>query len=239
MLKLSKFSVSYQDKKIVDSIELALNPGEIIVLMGPNGSGKSTLASSVMGHPFYTVHKDSRIEIDTEDITYATPDERARKGLFLAFQNPVSIPGVNITKLLREVGALGDGSIKEKLQELRELSKELHFSDSLLTRSLNDGFSGGEKKKVEMVQAKFLAKKYAFFDEIDTGLDIDALKKIAEMINDLKKRDIGCLVITHYQRLVEFLSVDRVLIMHKGKLVKEGGKDLVQVIEKEGYSVFD
>lgn len=238
MLRLSNFTVSYKNLVIVQKAHITVDRGELVVLMGPNGSGKSTLASAVMGHPFYTVHAGSLLEVDGENITDEEPNVRAQKGIFLAFQNPVSIPGVSVTKLLREAGALKDDKVKSQLARLRTFSKDLHFDESLLSRGLNDGFSGGEKKKIEMIQASVLATKYALFDEIDTGLDIDALKKIAYMINELKKRKVGCVVITHYQRLVEFLDVDRVLIMAKGHIVKEGDKDLVHDIEKFGYIHF-
>lgn len=238
MLKLLNFSVKFQGKTIVRSVNLELKRNEITVLMGPNGSGKSTLASAVMGHPFYTISKESLLELDGEDITAASPDVRANKGLYLAFQNPVAVPGVSLTKLIREASPEALSDTGHFMQDLRYFAKGLSFSEGLLIRGLNDGFSGGEKKKVEMVQARYFAKKYALFDEIDTGLDVDALKKIAKLINELKKKHVGCLIITHYQRLVEFLDADRIVVMSAGRIVDEGGKELIKTIEEKGYAQY-
>ncbi len=235
MLQLKNFEVSYQSKKIVKGVNLKLKRGELLVLMGPNGSGKSTLANALMGHPFYELGTRSKIIIDGKDITSLSADKRFREGLFLAFQNPLSIAGISLTKLFREVDPEMMRNTEGVMSELRRLARELNFSEGLLIRGLNDGFSGGEKKKIEMLQAYRLAKKYALFDEIDTGLDVDALKKIAELINQLKKQRIGCLIITHYQRLTEFLEIDRVIVMSEGKIVAEGGRSLIRKIEKEGY----
>lgn len=236
MLKLQNLSVEFQGKVIVHSISLSLKRGEIVVLMGPNGSGKSTLASAVMGNPFYVIKARSLLELDGEDILHMLPNERAKKGLYLAFQNPVAIPGVSLTKLLREAVPAAVEDTTHFMQDLRYMAKGLSFSEGLLIRGLNDGFSGGEKKKVEMVQARYFAKKYAMFDEIDTGLDMDALKKTAILINELKKKHVGCLVITHYQRLVEYLDVDRIVVMAQGKIVDEGSKKLIKKIEEKGYA---
>lgn len=236
MLELKHVTILFEKKIIVDDFSFSLKPGEIVLLMGPNGSGKSTIASSVMGNPQYTVSAQSKFILDREDITKLPIDERARKGLFLAFQNPVSIPGVSIVKLLRELFASEKGASKHVLPQLKEYAQTFQFKDELLTRGMHEGFSGGEKKKIEMLQAHFLAKKYALFDEIDTGLDIDALKKVAHGINELKKRRVGCLVITHYGRLADFLNIDRVVIIRKGKLVKEGPSSLIHEIEKTGYA---
>ena len=236
MLKLQNISVSFQEKLIVHNVDLVLERGTIVVLMGPNGSGKSTLANAIMGHPSYTLGTHSHIELDGEDIITLLPNERAQKGLFLGFQNPVAVPGVSLTKLLRETGEPKTLDTKHFMQDLRYLAKSFQFSEGLLIRGLNDGFSGGEKKKIEMVQARYLAKKYALFDEVDTGLDVDALKKVAIMMNELKKKNVGCLVITHYPRLIEYLYIDRIVIMSQGKIVDEGGRELVKKIEKKGYA---
>ncbi len=237
MLELNSLRISYQNETIVKGVSLKVRRGETVILMGPNGSGKSTLASALAGNPQYEITAGT-IEIDNEDVTGLAPNERAEKGLFLAFQNPVSVPGVSLTKLLREISPEAEKQPGEFIRKLRQFAKELNFAESLLIRGLNDGFSGGEKKKIEMVQAYFLAKKYVVFDEIDTGLDVDALKKIADLINELKADRKGVLIITHYHRLVEFLDVDKVLVMNGGKIVKEGGKSLVKEIENKGYGHF-
>lgn len=235
MLQLKNFEVLYQGKKIVKGVDLEIKRGELVVLMGPNGSGKSTLASAAMGHPFYQLGENSQIIIDGTDVTHLPPNERFKKGLFLAFQNPVAIAGISLTKLLREVEPKVIKRTSGFMDELRAFSRHLNFSEGLLIRGLNDGFSGGEKKKIEMLQAYRLAKKYAIFDEIDTGLDVDALRKIATLINNLKQRGVGCLIITHYQRLTEFLNIDRVIVMVEGKIVRQGKQELVKEIEEKGY----
>lgn len=233
MLELKSISAYYNHEKIVDDVSLFVEKGEIVVLMGPNGSGKSTLAHAVMGNPLYSLGKDSIIKLDGRNITKKNTEEKANVGLFLAFQNPIAIPGVSVTKLLREIqGAHASGAL---LKDVRSYAQQFAFSSALLSRGINDGFSGGEKKKLEMMQACFLAKKYALFDEIDTGLDADALRAVASSINVLKKKGIGCVVITHYQRLVDYLVVDRVLVMYKGRILKQGTKALAAQIEKKGY----
>jgi len=202
--------------------------------MGPNGSGKSTLANALMGHPHYAV-KSGRIELDGQDITQAEPEEKVKQGLFLAWQNPMAVAGVSLTKLVRELN-LFKNDVVSVVKSLRQYAKKMNFSDSLLLRGLNDGFSGGERKKLEMLQAIFLAKKYVLFDEIDTGLDVDALKAIAKEINLLKRKNLGCLVITHYHRLIKLLDFDKVMVMRQGKIVKTGGRALAEKIENHGYT---
>ncbi|MFA6420792.1 MAG: Fe-S cluster assembly ATPase SufC [Patescibacteria group bacterium] len=236
MLKLQNITVSFQEKVIVHNVSLELQRETITVLMGPNGSGKSTLASALMGHPFYRMDATSHIELDGEDIVNLPPNERAQKGLFMGFQNPVAVAGVSLTKLLRETSDPKTMDTKHFMQDLRYLAKGLQFSEGLLIRGLNDGFSGGEKKKIEMVQARYLARKYALFDEVDTGLDVDALKKVAVMMNELKRKTVGCLIITHHPRLIEYLDVDRIIVMSKGVIVDEGGRELVKKIEHAGYA---
>ncbi|MCR4329817.1 MAG: Fe-S cluster assembly ATPase SufC [Candidatus Roizmanbacteria bacterium] len=233
MLEFKSISCFFNNEKIVDTVSFSVGKGEIVILMGPNGSGKSTFAHAIMGNPLYRLGNDAVIAVDGHDITKKTTEEKAKEGLFLAFQNPIAVPGVSVTKLLREIqGAQASGTL---LKDVRSYAQSFDFSDTLLSRGINDGFSGGEKKKIEMMQACFLAKKYALFDEIDTGLDADALRAIATSINALKKKNIGCVVITHYLRLVDYLEADKVLVMHKGQIVKRGTKALASLIEKEGY----
>lgn len=234
MLVIKDLLVYYQDQVIVKKISLRLRPGETVLLMGPNGSGKSTLVSSLMGHPNYEF-RSGYIKLDGEIINKLKPEEKVAKGLFLAWQNPIGIPGVSLTKLLRELG-LFSGQNRIDLQLLRNYAQTFAFSESLLLRGLNDGFSGGERKKIEMLQAILLAKKYVLFDEIDTGLDLDALRQIAAAINKLKQQSVGCLVVTHYPGLFSLLDFDRVLVMKQGKLVKEGKSQLATQIAKNGYA---
>lgn len=233
MLTITNFTVCYQQQIIVKNIDLKLSPGEIVLLMGPNGSGKSTLTKALMGHPYYSV-ETGLINLDGKDITNSKPEERVKQGLFLAWQNPMTVPGVSLTKLSRELGLFKNG-VSQQLKSFRLMAEKLRFSDSLLLRGLNDGFSGGERKKIEMLQALIFGKKYYLFDEIDTGLDIDALKVIAQEINRLKKNQSGCLVVTHYPGLVKLLDLDRVLVMKEGKIIKTGQRSLAEKIENEGY----
>lgn len=218
--------------------------------MGPNGSGKSTLAGVLMGNPAYSV-KDgqAQIKIDKLEIVNLRPDERARAGLFLAFQNPISIPGVNVAGLLKTAYTIthekkGDRAKKTlnpainvwKFHEiLVQKAKLLGIPQEFLRRSLNEEFSGGEKKKLEMLQAWILSPKYAIFDEIDTGLDVDALKIVASGITKLKKEKTGILIITHYLRILKYVKPDFVHILVNGKIVKSGGYKLAEEVEKYGY----
>ncbi len=234
MLKITNLKAYYQDQAIVKGVSLTLNRGEIVILMGPNGSGKSTLANAIMGHPHYTV-KAGQINLDGQDITKALPEDKVNQGLFLAWQNPMAVSGVSLTKLIRELDLFKD-DITTVVKSLRQYAKKLNFSDGLLLRGLNDGFSGGERKKLEMLQAVLLAKKYVLFDEIDTGLDVDALKAIAKEINILKHKNLGCLVITHYHRLIKLLEFDKVVVMRQGKVIKTGGRALAEKIENHGYT---
>ena len=233
MLKVSNLCASYNQKEIVKDVNLSISPGETVILMGQNGSGKSTLANVLIGNLNYTVKK-GKIELDKVDITKLPANERVEQGLFLAWQNPMLIPGVSLTKLVVELNLQKD--ISQAVGNLRKFAKELDLAESFLTRSLNDGFSGGERKKLEMLQALMFAKKYVIFDEIDTGLDVDALKQIAKQINKFKKRGIGSLVITHYQGLLKLLSVDRILVFKNGQIIKQGTVSLADRIQKHGYS---
>lgn len=222
-------------------MSLTVARGEVVALMGPNGCGKSTLAFSLMGHPSYEI-TEGNIGLDGKDITQATPDARSRAGLFLAVQYPVSIPGVSVREaLLAALRARGESvSALELKKRIEAEARELAIDGELLKRSLNEGFSGGEKKKMEILQMRILVPKYAVMDETDSGLDIDALKIVAAGAAFMaKKKKTGILVITHYQRLLKYLKPDRVLVMKQGRIAKEGGRELVSKLEKSGYKQYE
>lgn len=238
-LELEDLKVDVEGDRIVDGINLSIEQGEIHALMGPNGSGKSTLAHSLMGHPDYEI-VGGKAFLDGEDILELEPDERARKGLFLAFQYPSEIPGVTVSNFLRtamnskmpEGEEIEVGEFQELLQEKMEL---LEIDDSFAERYLNEGFSGGEKKRTEILQMAVLQPEISVLDEVDSGLDIDALKTVAEGINTLKGEDIGILMITHYQRILDYVEPDHVHVMIDGEIVEEGGKELAEELEDRGY----
>src|SRR5215213_944461 len=240
-LEIKNLHVSAGDKQILKGVDLHVRSGEIHALMGPNGSGKSTLANAVMGHPGLEI-TDGQILFDGTDITEADPDERARAGLFMAFQYPVAVPGVTVAKYLRTVinahrEARGEDSISlkdfrktvEAAMQLTQVPKE--FSN----RYINDGFSGGEKKRMEILQLALQKPALAVLDETDSGLDIDALKVVAHGVNTLKGPEMGVLIITHYQRILHMVRPDFVHVLYQGRIVKEGGPELVTVLEEKGY----
>jgi Fe-S cluster assembly ATP-binding protein len=241
-LEIKNLHVSAGDKQILRGVDLHVRAGEFHALMGPNGSGKSTLANAVMGHPNFEV-TDGQILLDGEDITEADPDERARAGLFMAFQYPVAIPGVTVAKYLRLVinarrEALGEPEISLKdFRKTVEAAMELtHVPREFSNRYLNDGFSGGEKKRMEILQLALLNPRLAVLDETDSGLDIDALNTVAKGVNTVAKgTDMGVLIITHYQRILHMVEPQFVHIMFDGRIVKEGGPELVEQLEKRGY----
>jgi|SRR3990167_2492783 len=245
--EISNLWVKIEGKEILKGISFKIEPGEVVALMGPNGSGKSTLACSLMGHPNYrivgslqsAVERRPIISLDGEDITNKTPDQRAKAGLFLAMQYPVSIPGVSVREaLLAAIRARTQNTMSAlDLKKLIEKEAgELAIDPELLKRGLNEGFSGGEKKKMEILQMRILSPKYTILDETDSGLDIDALKIVAKGANFMaKKKKTGILVITHYQRLLSYLKPDRVLVMKDGEIVREGGIEVVEELEKRGY----
>ncbi len=238
---VSDLAVKIDKKEILKGVSLTIGSGEVVALMGPNGSGKSTLAFALMGHPSYEITAGS-VDLDGGKITTATPDARSRAGLFLAVQYPVSIPGVSVREaLLTSLRARGESvSALEVKKRIEAEAKELAIDEELLKRSLNEGFSGGEKKKMEILQMRILAPKYAILDETDSGLDIDALKIVAAGAAFMaKKKQTGILVITHYQRLLKYLKPDRVLVMKQGKIAKEGGLELVAELEKSGYKQYE
>ena len=241
-LEIKNLHVSAGDKQILKGVDLHVRAGEFHALMGPNGSGKSTLANTLMGNPSYEV-TDGRIVLDGEDITEADPDERARAGLFMAFQYPVAIPGVTVAKYLRMVmnarrEALGEPEISLKdFRKTVEAAMELtHVPREFSNRYLNDGFSGGEKKRMEILQLALLEPSLAVLDETDSGLDIDALNTVAEGVNAVAaETGMGTLVITHYQRILHIVKPEFVHIMFEGRIVKEGGPELVTALEERGY----
>jgi Fe-S cluster assembly ATP-binding protein len=240
-LEIRDLHVSAEGKEILKGLDLLVPAGEVHALMGPNGSGKSTLANAIMGHPAFEVTA-GEIRFDGEDITEAAPEERARAGLFMAFQYPVAIPGVTVAKYLRmalnaQREARGEREVKlkdframtEEAMELASIPKE--FS----SRYLNDGFSGGEKKRMEILQLAMLRPQLAVLDETDSGLDIDALRIVADGVNRVAGPGMGVLIITHYQRILHLVNPDFVHVMYEGRIVKEGGPELVEQLEQKGY----
>ncbi len=241
-LEIRDLHVQADDKQILKGVDLSVRAGEIHALMGPNGSGKSTLANAIMGHPSLEVTQ-GQILFDGQDVTAADTDERSRMGLFMAFQYPVAIPGVTITKYLRMVmnahrTARGEDEIS--LKEFRKtVEAAMELTDvprAFVSRYLNDGFSGGEKKRLETLQLALQKPSMAILDETDSGLDIDALNVVANGVNTVAKgSDTGVLIITHYQRILHLVQPERVSILFEGRIVKEGGPELVTQLESEGY----
>jgi len=238
-LIVENLHVAIADQEIVRGLSLAVPRGAVHALMGPNGSGKSTLAKVLAGHPDYQVTA-GKITMDGEDLLELEPDERARQGVFLAFQYPSEIPGVTIANFLRAAvqSRLPEGEELEatdyyaKLYEKIEL---LGMDRSFTSRAVNEGFSGGEKKRTEILQLAMLEPKYAILDETDSGLDIDALKTVAHGVNSLRGQDIGILLITHYQRILNYIVPDHVHVMVQGRIVRSGGKELALELEERGY----
>lgn len=240
-LEVENLEVSVEDEKIVNGVSLEVKPGEIHAIMGPNGSGKSTLCKSLMGNPVYSVD-NGKIIIDGEDVTREETDERARKGLFLAFQYPAEVSGISVSEFLKEaIDARREEKGEEPIStsEFKQLVREklelLDMDEDYVRRYLNSGFSGGEKKRTEILQMAVLDPKYAVLDEIDSGLDIDALKVVANGINKISGEDKGVLMITHYQRILDYVKPDHIHIMVDGKIVESGGPELAHKLEEEGY----
>ena len=241
MLKISNLHARVEDKSILKGIDLEINPGEVHAIMGPNGSGKSTLASIIAGKEEYEV-RQGKIIFNGEEISELNADERAHKGLFLSFQYPVEIPGVSVTNFIktalnetRKAKGLDDMPANKMLKLIREKSEMLEIDRKFLSRSLNEGFSGGEKKRNEIFQMAMLEPKLAILDETDSGLDIDALRIVANGVNKLKNSENATLVITHYQRLLDYIVPDFVHVLYDGKIVKSGGKELAFELEEKGY----
>jgi Fe-S cluster assembly ATP-binding protein len=240
-LEIRNLHVRVADKDILRGVDLAVGKGEIHALMGPNGSGKSTLANAIMGHPSLEV-TEGQIIWGGEDITEAATDERARMGLFMAFQYPVSIPGVTVTKYLRTVLNAHRESRGEEPVSLRDFASTVkaamertNVPEEFSRRYLNEGFSGGEKKRMEILQLILQHPQLAILDETDSGLDIDALKTVSDGVNSVAGPDLGVLIITHYQRILHYIQPSNVHVMYRGRIVREGGPDLVTELEAKGY----
>ncbi len=241
MLKIENLHAQVEDKAILKGLDLEVKAGEIHAIMGPNGAGKSTMASVIAGKEEYEV-TDGKIELEGEDIEDLAPEERAHKGVFLSFQYPVEIPGVTVTNFIktainesRKAQGLEDMPTKDMLKKIREKSELLEIDRKFLSRSLNEGFSGGEKKRNEIFQMAMLEPKLAILDETDSGLDIDALRIVANGVNKLKSKDNAVIVITHYQRLLDYIVPDFVHVLYDGKIVKTGDASLALDLEKKGY----
>lgn len=232
MLRLEDLTIAVADKVIIKNLNLKLEKNKVYVLMGPNGSGKSTLALSLMGHPLYQI-KSGKMILEKQNITEMEPDKRANAGIFLSFQSPLSLSGINIFSLLR-TAVSGKKDPLALREEIEKTAKVLKIKDELLERSFNEGASGGEKKKLELLQASILNPKLIMFDEIDTGVDVDALKTIAQFMEKNKKGKTY-LIITHYNRILKYVRSDAVLIMVNGKIVKKGDYRLAEEVEKNGY----
>ncbi|RZJ71904.1 Fe-S cluster assembly ATPase SufC [Flavobacterium sp.] len=241
MLEVKNLHAKVEDKDILKGINLSVKAGEVHAIMGPNGSGKSTLSAVIAGNEHYEM-TEGEIILDGEDISELAPEERAHRGIFLSFQYPVEIPGVSVTNFMktainesRKAQGLEEMPANEMLKSIREKSELLEIDRKFLSRSLNEGFSGGEKKRNEIFQMAMLEPKLAILDETDSGLDIDALRIVANGVNKLKSENNAIIVITHYQRLLDYIVPDFVHVLYQGKIVKSGGKELAYELEEKGY----
>ncbi len=235
--EIQDLQVSIEERQILKGVNLVVRKGEVHALMGPNGSGKSTLANAILGHPKYTV-TGGKILMKGEDILEMETDERARKGLFLAFQYPCEVPGVRQSNFLRLAcnARLGrEMDVTDFYSKLEEKMKVLDIDEKFMKRYLNEGFSGGEKKRNEILQMMMLEPEFAVMDETDSGLDIDALKVVSRGVNELRGPGLGILIITHYERILRYINPDYVHILVNGKIVKSGGSDLAGHLEEHGY----
>ena len=247
MLKIKELKVAVtdsEDAEILHGLNLTVNHGEVHAIMGPNGSGKSTLANAIAGSPYYTVTQGD-ILLDGESIVEDPPDARAHKGVFLAFQYPSEIPGVRHWQFLKAAHDAKQNALGQPKMSVREFSKlfdetvkKLEFPPDLMKRSLNDGFSGGEKKRNEVLQMSILQPRLAVLDETDSGLDVDALRIVAKGVNALRAPDRSFILVTHYNRILRYIMPDKVHILVNGKIVKSGGKDLATLVEENGYESF-
>ncbi|MDX5583331.1 MAG: Fe-S cluster assembly ATPase SufC [Aureibaculum sp.] len=241
MLEIKNLHAKVEDKDILRGINLSVNAGEVHAIMGPNGSGKSTLSSVIAGKEEYEV-SEGEIFFNNEDLDDLAPEKRAHKGIFMSFQYPIEIPGVSVTNFIktainetRKANGKEELPAKDMLKKIRETAELLEIDRKFLSRSLNEGFSGGEKKRNEIFQMAMLEPKLAILDETDSGLDIDALKIVANGVNKLKSKDNAVIIITHYQRLLDYIVPDFVHVLHNGKIVKSGGKELAHELEDKGY----
>ena len=241
MLTIDNLHVSINGKAILNGINLDVRAGEVHAIMGPNGSGKSTLSAAIAGNESYEVVKGD-ILFKGENIIELAPEERAHKGIFLSFQYPIEIPGISVTNFIKtsinsNLKARGEDEMpaNKMLKKIREKASLLEIDSKFLSRSLNEGFSGGEKKRNEIFQMAMLEPSLAILDETDSGLDIDALKVVANGVNKLKNKDNAVIVITHYQRLLDYIVPDYVHVLNEGKIVKSGGKELAHELEEKGY----
>ena len=240
LLKIEGLHVAVGEKEILKGVDLTVNRGEIHALMGPNGSGKSTLSNAIMGHPSYRITA-GRVLFKGEDITHLPTDEKAHKGVFLAFQYPVAIPGVTVTNFLRAITTAKRGTespAREFRAEVAEAMRLLSMDPAFARRYVNDGFSGGEKKRCEMLQMALLKPELGILDETDSGLDIDALKVVCEGINRIFNPGMAFLIITHYQRMLDYVKPHFVHVFVAGRIVESGGEELVRLLEAEGYDRF-
>ena len=236
-LEIKGLTVEVEGKEILKGLDLAVAKGETHALMGPNGSGKSTLAYAIMGHPAYTI-TGGQVLLKGTDIGDLAPEERARAGLFLAMQYPTEIPGVSLTNFLRTaVNAVSENDVpvRQFMTQLREDMKALEMDEKFLSRSVNEGFSGGEKKRFEILQMALLKPEIAVLDETDSGLDVDALRIVSEGVNRMRGPDIGVLIITHYTRILNYITPDQVHVMVDGRVVQSGGPELAEQLESKGY----
>jgi Fe-S cluster assembly ATP-binding protein len=241
MLHIENLHARVEEKEILKGISLDVKPGEVHAIMGPNGSGKSTLASVIAGREDFEV-TDGKVSLDQQDLLDLDPEERAHAGVFLSFQYPVEIPGVTVTNFIkasinesRKARGLEEMPANEMLSKIREKSALLEIDRKFLSRSLNEGFSGGEKKRNEIFQMAMLEPKLAILDETDSGLDIDALRIVANGVNKLRNKDNAIVVITHYQRLLDYIVPDHVHVLYNGRIVKSGTKELAKELEEKGY----
>ena len=241
LLELKNLRVSVEGKEILKGISLTLEKGQVHAVMGPNGSGKSTLSHTLLGHPKYQVTQ-GQILYQGQDLTGLKTDQRARAGIFLAFQYPTAIPGVSVANFLRTAmkARFGEGfQPKEFRKEFKAVMAELGIDEAFATRYVNDGFSGGEKKRHEILQMALLKPELALLDETDSGLDIDALRTVAEGINHLRGPDRGILLITHYQRILNYVQPDVVHVFIDGQIIRSGGKELAHELEEKGYVPYE
>jgi len=237
-LNIKNLYASIAGKQILKGVNLMVKPGQVVALMGPNGSGKSTLAHVLMGHPNYHV-KQGQVLFNNKNILNLESWKRARQGIFLAFQYPYEIPGLTVYHFLQSAVQVKQGKsfVQSSFDlKIKKVAKDLHLADSFLDRGLNEGFSGGEKKRLEILQLNLLNPKIAILDETDSGLDIDALKLVAGNVKSMVGPNLGVLVITHYQRLLNYLEPDEVHVMRQGKIIASGDKNLARQLEAKGYS---